>query len=62
MDLITLIVVLVVIGLLLWAVETVIPMDAWIKQLIRVLVVVLVCLWLLSMVGLLPIHPVRLRE
>jgi hypothetical protein len=54
MALIPLIVTLVVIGLLLWAVESVIPMDPTIKNIIRVIVIVVVCLWLLSLFGLLP--------
>lgn len=48
MSLIGLIVTLCVIGLLLWAVNTVIPMDAKIKQIIYVVVIVAVCLWLLQ--------------
>jgi len=49
MPLITVIVVLVVVGLLLWAVQSAIPMDANIKKIITVVVVVAVCLWLLSL-------------
>lgn len=48
MPLITLIIILIVIGLLLWAVQTAIPMDPSIKRIITVVVVVAVCLWLLS--------------
>lgn len=54
MSIIGLIVVLAVIGLLLWAIETIIPMDPKIRQIIRVVVIVAVCLWLLQVVGLLP--------
>jgi hypothetical protein len=54
MELVQLLVVLVVIGLLLWAIETAIPMDPTIKQIIRVVVIVAICLWLLSIFGLLP--------
>lgn len=60
MPLIQLIVMLVIIGLLLWAVESVVPMDPTIKQIIRVIVIVAVCLWLLSLFGLLPGSLVRL--
>lgn len=49
MPLITVLVVLVVVGVLLWAVQTVIPMDAKIKQIITVVAIVSVCLWLLSL-------------
>jgi hypothetical protein len=53
MTLISLIVTLVVVGLLLWAVNAVIPMDATIKKIVNVVVIVAVCLWLLSAFGLL---------
>jgi len=48
------IVILVVIGLILYLVETLLPIDPVIKQVIRVVVVIAVILWLLSLVGLLP--------
>jgi len=54
MPLIQLIVVLVVIGLILYLVETLLPIDPGIKQVIRIVVVIAVILWLLSLVGLLP--------
>jgi hypothetical protein len=44
-----LVIVLVVVGVLLWLVETIIPMDATIKTIIRVVVIVVVVLWLLRM-------------
>ena len=46
-SLISVIVVLIVIGLLLWAAEQ-IPMDATIRRIIQVVVVVFVVLWLLQ--------------
>jgi low temperature requirement protein LtrA len=49
MPLINLIVVLIVVGLLLWAVQYAIPMDATIKRIITVVVIVAVCLWLLGL-------------
>ena len=63
MGLIELVVILVVVGVLLWLVETQIPMDALsIKTLIKVVVIVVVVLWLLRMfVGDVPIFPVRGR-
>jgi hypothetical protein len=54
MPLLQLIVVLVVIGLILYLVETLLPIDPTIKQVIRVVVVLAVILWLLSLVGLIP--------
>lgn len=55
MDLISLVIVLIVIGVLLWLVNTYIPMDGKIKQIINAVVIVAVVLWLLSLfVGPLP--------
>jgi hypothetical protein len=52
MSIISILVVLVVVGLLLWAITTAIPMDAQVKRIVQVLVVVVVCLWLLEQLGL----------
>jgi len=46
--LIQVIVALVIVGLVLWVVEQ-IPMDATIAKIIRVVVIVLVCIWLLQL-------------
>lgn len=51
MPLLDLIVVLVVVGVVLWAVNQFVPMAPPFKTLINVLVVVFVCLWLLRAVG-----------
>lgn len=53
MSLISLVVTLIVIGVLLWLVNTYIPMDSKIKQILNVVVVVAVVLWLLFAFGLL---------
>lgn len=53
MTIISLLVTLVVVGLLLWAVNSIIPMEPTIKKIINVVVIVAVCLWLLSAFGLL---------
>jgi hypothetical protein len=42
---------LIVIGVLLWVVNTYIPLDAKIKQILNVVVVILVVLWLLNVFG-----------
>jgi len=54
MPLVQLIVVLIVIGLVLYLVETLLPIDPAIKQIIRVVLVIALILWLLSLVGLIP--------
>jgi len=54
MSLISLVVALIVVGVLLWLVNTYIPMQATIKRIINIVVIVAVCIWLLSVFGLLP--------
>jgi hypothetical protein len=49
MGLIQLIIILAVVGVLLYLVETYIPMAAPIKTLIRVVVIVVIVLWLLRL-------------
>lgn len=53
MSLITLVITLIVIGVLLWLINTYIPMDGKIKKIINIVVVVAVVLWLLSAFGIL---------
>ena len=53
MDLISLVITLVVVGVVLWLVNTYVPMDPKIRKLLNIAVVVLVVLWLLfSVLGL----------
>jgi hypothetical protein len=51
MPLIQLVIVLVVVGVILWLVNTYIPMQATIKKIINVVVIIAVILWLLSVFG-----------
>ncbi len=51
MSIISLIIILVVIGLLMWLVNSYIPMAEPYKKILNVVVVVLVVLWLLSVFG-----------
>jgi len=53
MSLITIVVVLVIVGVVLWLINTYIPMAASIKNILNVVVVVGVVIWLLSAFGLL---------
>lgn len=53
MSLVNLIVTLIVVGVLLWLVNTYIPMDRKIKSILNVVVVIFVVLWILSGTGLL---------
>lgn len=47
------IIVLVLVGVLLWAVNTYVPMDGKIKNIMNIVVVFAVVLWLLSVFGIL---------
>ena len=53
MSLISLVIVLIVVGLLLWLVNNYIPMDGKIKQILNIVVVIVVILWLLQVFGVL---------
>jgi type IV secretory pathway TrbL component len=53
MPLISLVVTLIVVGVLLWLVNTYIPMDSKIKKILNVVVVVCVVAWLLYAFGIL---------
>ena len=51
MPLIQLVIVLVVVGLILWVINSYIPMQSTIKRILNVVVVVCVIVWLLSVFG-----------
>lgn len=53
MDLVNIVVVLVVVGVLLWLVNSYIPMDGKIKQILNIVVVIFVVIWLLQAFGVL---------
>ncbi len=53
MPLISLVIILIVVGVLLWLANTYIPMDAKIKSIMNVVVVIAVVLWLLQVFGVL---------
>jgi hypothetical protein len=62
MPLINVIVVLIVVGVLLWLVNTYIPMARAIKSILNVVVVIAVILWLLAVFGVfagIPVGPTR---
>ena len=60
MGLVQLIIALVIVGVVLYLVNTYLPMAPPIKTIINVVVVLVVCLWLLSAFGILP-HSVGIR-
>ena len=51
MPLIHLVIVLVVVGVILWLINTHLPMDAKIKSILNIVIVIAVVLWLLSVFG-----------
>lgn len=52
MPLIQLVIVLVVVGVILWVINSYIPMQSTIKRILNVVVVIVVIIWLLSVFGL----------
>jgi hypothetical protein len=53
MPLLTILIVLIVVGVVLWLINTYIPMDNKIKNILNVVVVIVVIFWLLKAFGLL---------
>jgi hypothetical protein len=51
MPLLTILIVIIVAGVLLWLVNTYIPMDGKIKSIFNVVVVIIVIVWLLKIFG-----------
>jgi hypothetical protein len=53
MSLLTIILVIVVVGVLLWAINSFIPMDSKVKSILNIVVVIALILWLLQAFGVL---------
>jgi len=51
MDLVTLVIILLVVGVGLWLINTYVPMAAPIKTILNVVVVIVVLLWLIQVFG-----------
>ena len=52
MPILTILIVLIVVGVLLWLINTYIPMDRKIKNILNIVVVIVVIIWLLKAFGL----------
>jgi len=52
MPLLQLVLILVVVGVILWVINSYIPMQSTIKKILNLVVVIVVILWLLSVFGL----------
>jgi len=62
MPLLSIILILIVVGVLLWLINTYIPMDGKIKSILNAVVVIVVVLWLLQAFGVLgELGAVRVR-
>lgn len=63
MSLLTLIIALVAVGVVLWAINTYVPMDGKIKKLLNVVVILLLIVWLLQAFGVIDkLDHVRVRH
>ena len=62
MPLVNIVLVLVVVGVALWAINTYIPMAKPVKSILNVVVVVVLCLWLLQTFGIIDsVRGIRVR-
>jgi hypothetical protein len=61
--LVTLVIILIVIGVLLYLVNNYIPMDSKIKSILNIIVVIGVVIWLLQAMGMMgPINAIRIGK
>jgi hypothetical protein len=51
MSVISLLIFVVIVGLVLWLFETQIPTPPWVKTVVRVVLILIVMVWLLSLLG-----------
>ncbi len=51
MSILGLIIAIVVVGLLLWAINSFIPMEPRVKQILNIVVIVLLVIWILKALG-----------
>ena len=62
MPLVHIVLVLVIVGVLLWLINSFIPMDSKIKTLLNIVVMIAVIIWLLQALGIMgPISRFRLK-
>jgi hypothetical protein len=60
MTLVDIVLVLIVVGLIMWLVNTYVPMAGGIKSLLNVVVFVVVLVWILQVFGLVGAIPIRI--
>lgn len=62
MSVLTILVTIIVVGVVLWAINSFIPMDGKIRNILNGVVVILLVLWLLQVFGILnPVLGARIR-
>lgn len=61
MSLISIVIVLIIVGFLLWLVNNYIPMAGSIKTILNAVVIIAVILWLLSAIGVIDMGNFRLK-
>jgi hypothetical protein len=58
-----LVIVLVVVGVILWVINSYIPMQTTIKKILNVIVIITVIIWLLSVFGVIgSLHNIRIGK
>lgn len=62
MSLITLVVTIAIVGLIVWAITTVVPMPEQFKKVIYVVCVVFLAVWILQAFGLWHFHDLRIGK
>jgi len=55
MSILTVFIVLIVVGVILWLVNSYIPMDAKIKNILNIVAIIILIIWLLKVFGVLAI-------
>lgn len=61
MSLISLIVTLVIVGVILYLINWLVPMDAKVKKILNIVVVIVILIWLAYAFGLLPIGDIKVK-
>lgn len=61
MPLINIIITLVIVGVVLWAINSFIPMAASVKKILNIVVIVVLCFWLLQEFGIIDGPKIRLN-
>lgn len=52
MPILTIIITIIIVGLLLWVINSFIPMDGKIKQILNIVVIIILIMWLLKIFGI----------